>query len=520
LAILNLLGVQSGVIALTKADLVDDEWLDLVREDVRVATRGTPLATAEVIATSILAVDGLNALRHAIGRAARALPERAPRDLFRLPVDRAFTVRGTGTVVTGTVWSGTLEREAGVRLFPGGLVARVRGIESHGRAVTSARPGTRAAIALANVEVSGVRRGTVLVDGDGWEETEALLAEVVLLEGAGQQLGPRTRVRFHLGTSDVGARIVCAGGSLQPGERREARLVLDEPLVARAGDRFVIRSASPILTIGGGIVGDPAPARRRARPRTASPQTPADRLRAMLAADGIRGVTLAALPVRTGVRPDELAALLAAVASEVVRVGERLYAGSAFAEVERQVEELVAAYHERNPLELGVSLQSVRARIGAGGAVADRVLHRLAEAGYLEIDGSLVRRRGWVPALTPAQERHRTELIDALERAAREPPSVGELEVTHGPQTSALLRLLERAELIVQVEPDRYYLRRVVEALVGVLRTGMVPGREYTPPELRELLGFSRKYLIPFLEFCDRLGVTERRAGGRVIRMA
>jgi selenocysteine-specific elongation factor len=517
LAILTLLGVRAGVIALTKCDLAEPDWLELVREDVRSVVAGTPLDGAPMIASSVITGEGLDALRSAIRAAADSLPARDAEDLFRLPVDRAFTVRGTGTVVTGTVWSGVLEREATVRLLPGGRSARVRGIESHGAAVTRALPGTRAAIALAGVEVGELHRGTMVVTDAGWRASRTLLAEVALLPDAPRALGPRTVVRFHLGTTETGARIVCAGGALAPGARKEARVVLDEPVVARAGDRFVLRSTSPVVTIGGGVIGDPAPAHRRERPWAVRAATPAERLARVLDSASIHGVEIATLPARIGAAPAAAHAILESADSGIRRVGDRLFAEQVLAEQSARLVALVDDHHARAPLDPGAPLQSIRARLGTDPAVTDLVLAELVSAGRLEVHGALVCRAGWAPVLTPAQHAARDALLEALKSAGREPPSVGELESHAGAATVPLLRLLEREGAVVQVEGDRFYAASAVEELVAALRIGMTPGREYAPADLRDILGFSRKFLIPFLEFCDRSGVTERRQGGRVL---
>lgn len=517
IAILDLLGIRGGVIALTKRDLVDDEWAELVSEDVGAAVAGTALAGAPVVHTSVVSGHGLEALRAALAAAASALPARDAADLFRMPVDRAFSVRGTGTVVTGTVWSGALPREASARLLPGGRAVRARGVESHGVQHPSAAPGTRAAIALAGVEVGDVHRGMTLVAGEGWSETRALLAEVAMLDGMDRALGPRTRVRFHLGTSDVGARIVCAGGALRAGERREARVVLDEPVVARAGDRFVIRSASPTVTIGGGIVGDPLPAARRPRPRARPAATPATRLRELLAEAAIHGVAVADIPVRTGARPADVPALVAG-ASDAVRVGDRLYTEGALRAVRDRVVAAVDEHHARSPLEAGAPLQMVRGRGAGDASLADEAIRRLVADGVVQVEGALIRRAGWRPRLTAAHERAISGLRTALVAAGREPPSTAELASVGGSDTGELLRLMEREGELVQVEAERYYPRQTVSEMLGALRASMERGREYAPPELRDILGFSRKFLIPFLEYCDRVGVTERRSAGRVIK--
>ncbi len=517
LAILSLLGIRGGVIALSKADLADADWLELVSDDVRSLVAGTPLGGSELVPTSALTGEGLERLRVALTSAAAALPRRDARDLFRLPVDRAFSVRGTGTVVTGTVWSGTLERDATVRILPGGRVARVRGIESHGRPLDRALPGTRTAIALAGVEVHEAPRGTTLVSDEGWAATTLLLAEVALLDDAPATLGPRTRVRFHLGTTDVGARLVAPGGAIARGEHRQARVVLDEPVVARAGDRFVLRSASPLHTIGGGIVEDPQPAHRRARPSATRSAGARERLERALHAAGAAGVARSPLPVRIGVAADDGATVIDGMGSTVQIIGERLYLASVSRELGARLVARIAEHHARNPLEPGAPLQALRAQLGADASLVDAVLREQVERGVVDLRGAFVATAGWQPTLGAAQVRVREGLRTVLTEAGREPPSVGELTGRFGPDTPALLRLLERGGEVVAVESDRYYAAEVVEGLVAELQARLEPGREYAPTELREMLGISRKFLIPFLEYCDRSGVTERRPNGRVL---
>ncbi|HEY7895290.1 MAG TPA: selenocysteine-specific translation elongation factor, partial [Gemmatimonadaceae bacterium] len=516
LAILDLLGVRGGVIALTKCDLVDDEWLGLVREDVQALVAGTALEGAPMVQTSVISGRGLDVLRDTLARAVRALPSRDAADLFRLPIDRAFSVRGTGTVVTGTVWSGRLERDASVRVLPGGAPARVRNIESHGATVSAAMPGTRSAIALAGVGVSELGRGSVLVADDAWTASPVLLAQVALLPEAPRALGPRTTVRFHLGTVDVGARIVAAGGALAPGGRKHARVVLDAPIVARAGDRFVLRSASPLATIGGGVVADPAPAQRRPRPWTSDAATPAHRLAEVLHHAGPLGVAIASLPVRVGAHPAHLAQLLAA-APDARQVGDVLYAGAVVGALEARFLTLVNEHHAAFPLDPGAPLQSVRARTTANPGLADLIVETLVRGQRVQVTGGLVMRHGWSPTL---DQRARTTLdgiARALDQADREPPSVDELEQQFGSDAIAVLKMLERQGRAVQVAPDRYYAAQALDRMEAQLRSAMADGREKSPSDLRDVLGVSRKYLIPLLEYADRTGLTVRRASGRVI---
>ena len=516
LAILSLLGVRGGVVALTKRDLVDADWLALVEEDVRAMLDGSPLAAAEIVSVSSTRGDGLDELRAAIGRAAMAIPARAADDLFRLPVDRVFTVRGTGTVVTGTVWSGTVRRDETVRLMPAGRSARIRSLQRHGGPVDAIAPGERAAVALVGIDVADVARGSVLVAGAAWAPTTVLRVEAALLDDVGAPLDARTRVRFHLGTADVGARVVAPDGPLYPGVRSPARVMLETPIVARAGDRFVLRSPSPAVTIGGGMVEDPLPVHRRAKP-VPMPGDASRHLARVLEEAGANGIDADVLPLKVGTTPAATRELLRQLGGAAVRIGARVYPSAAIAAAESSLRALVDEYHAAHPLEPGAPLQALRARLEAPSELVDAVVAALVAAGHASIEGGLVRRSDWRPRLTAEQDTIQVRLGQAIREAGREPPSVGELEVLFGGGVSALLRLLERRGDVVLVEADRYFDRGVLERLIGDLRTRMAAGREYGPAEMREIIGVSRKYLIPLLEYCDRVGVTERRIGGRAL---
>ena len=515
LAILGLLGVRAGVIALTKRDLVEDDWLSLVRDDVRALCDGTPLAGAGIVAVSANTGEGISELRAAISGAFAGVAARGDDDLFRLHVDRAFTVKGTGTVVTGTVWSGALAKDSTVRLMPAGAMIRVRGLQAHGRAVDAVHAGDRAAIALAGVELERVERGTVLVQGAGWTASRVLRADVALLDDAPRELGPRSRVRLHLGTSEVSARLVVEGGVLRPGMRVPARVVLDAPVVARAGDRFVLRSASPSATLGGGVVTDPA-APPRARAHATQERGARELLVALLAQAGAHGVTVDELPVRLGVVPGAVPGLVRLV--KPWSVGSRLLAT---AQRDRLLELAIIAtteHHATHPLDVGASLQAIRNGLRAPDEVATAAIAHAVATGRLVVDAGVARLPGFSPTLTGAQSALGARFLAALVAAGREPPSIDEAAAELGVDARALAdvaRTVARTGQAVAVSPDRYYATAAVHGLLDVLRTGLAAGAELGPSDLRQLLGFSRKYLIPFVEFCDREGYTVRDAAGR-----
>ncbi|HET7187669.1 MAG TPA: SelB C-terminal domain-containing protein, partial [Gemmatimonadaceae bacterium] len=387
-------------------------------------------------------------------------------------------------------------------------------LHAHGRGVDRVQAGDRAALALAGVELDDVARGAVLVQGSAWRAVRVLRADVALLDDAPRALGPRSRVRLHLGTNDVSARLVVPGGTLAPGASASARVVLDEPIVARTGDRFVLRDASPAATLGGGIVIDPL-APLRARPWPSESRAPEVVLARLVAESGAVGITLDELPLRLGVSAAR-AARLAAAGSW--RVGDRLIGADARDALAQEAMQLLRAFHVEQPLEPGAPQQWLRSRLRATDEVGGALLAALSEEGRVVVSQGMVRLPEFAPRLSAAQDAIRSALLGALETAGNEPPSIEELAASLRIELSTLTsvaRLLTREGTLVAVEPARYYIAATVDALLAQLRQGMRPDADYGPAELRELLGFSRKFLIPFLEFTDRTGVTLRDATGR-----
>ncbi len=517
LAILGVLGIKGGVVALTKSDLVDDELLAMARDDVASLLADSPLAEAPIIPVSARTGAGLDALRRAIAVAVREVPARDAGDLFRLPVDRAFSVKGTGTVVTGTIWSGSVSRDDVLRVFPGGDTVRVRGVQSHGEAVAAGVAGQRVAIAVAGVDRDVLSRGVVLVRaGDDWAESDRMRADVALFDDAGVVLSARTRVRLHLGTAEVGARVVARGGPVGPGVTAAVRLVLDQPLTARGGDRFVLRAASPVTTIGGGVITDSRPPFRRVPPFAHAVAEPAERLQWMVAEEGGRGLATQALPLRLGVPVASLASLVASLVPSIIEAEHRLVEGHRLAAAEAALLAIVDASHEARPLDRGTPLQSLRSRLGVGAELAEWVVRTAIARSLITTDGGVVARAGWSPRFS-AEDRIAIEVLESmLATAGREAPSMAEMSAVAGPRTPALIRLLEREGRVVPVGEQRFLAPEAWKAVVLALREKTLEARVYSPGEIREILGVRRKYSIPILEGCDRVGVSARVGDGRV----
>jgi selenocysteine-specific elongation factor len=521
LLILELLRIPQIVVAVTKCDLVEDEWLGLVRSDVLALFDESPLPTPRVVSCSSRTLAGLDELRGVLSeRLANGKP-RGSDDLFRMPVDRAFTIKGTGTVVTGTVWSGELPIDASVFVLPSGKPARARRIEQHGKSADVARAGGRAAIALAGLDVSDVSRGSVLVRDEHWQPTSLFEAVVTLEPAMVATLTSRTRLRLHAGASEVGARLVSAAP--EPGASAAAlmRVTTDAPLVIRGGDRFVLRLPAPVRTIGGGVVIDPY-ARRRPLPRPSSEEMDklstesATRLGYMLEAESARGVRAQDIPVRAGCAPARVQSLIEQ--SGAWTGAHNLFTPFAVEQAMASVRRIIAEYEITSPLSLGVPARTLREGLRVDEELADISIREMERVGEIESHGPLVCKTGWVPSPSERDIEASDHLAHDICAGTREPPSVGELVSRYGSSVPGLLRFLERQGRIVQVETDRYYDRNTLDAMIARLRAKLVPGQVYVPAQLRDVLGFSRKYLIPFLEFCDRNGITERLGKGRILR--
>ena len=520
LSILQLLDIPQIAVAITKSDLVDDDWIGMVQQDVLRLFTQKHLPEPTIVTCSPRTGTGIDAVRHTLARLLASAAQRRAGDVFRLPVDRCFSIKGTGTVVTGTVWSGELNVDAPVTILPIRRQARVRRLEQHGRMTQRIEAGSRAAIALAGIEVEEAPRGSVVVHEANWLPTSMFEAVVRIDRLSIDALTPRTRLRLHAGATEVGAKITRGAVNRVTGDAL-ARVITDAPIVVRGGDRFVLRLPAPLRTIGGGVVVDPY-ARRRRLPgswadRLALLNNEAGvRLRYILEAEGTHGLSKHDVPIRVGCTPGEVAEVTAASGAYAAR--HNLFTRAVVEQVMASVRRIVAEFEIKSPLAVGVPGRTVRESLRVNEELADVAISDLQQADEIEVSGPILRRVGWAPSPTSRDLEATDHLAHDICAAEHEPPSVGELVSRYGSSVPALLRMLERQGRIVQVERDRYYDRSALDAMIAQLRESLKPGQVYVPAQLRDVLGSSRKFLIPFLEFCDRRGITERRGDGRVLK--
>ena len=534
LAICQLLRVKDGLVVLTKRDLVEAEWLELVKEDVATALKGTFLEGKPIVPVSARTGEGLDDLVRALDQLAQAVSPKRTDTTFRLPIDRVFTIKGFGTVVTGTLTSGRVALDERVEIYPKEREANVRGIQVHGKPVTEAVAGQRTAINLQGVEREAIERGDLLSHPGALRPTFMVDATLELLPDAPRALKSRNRVRFHLGTTEVMARVVLLDrDEMKPGERGLVQFRLEGSVVALPRDRYVIRSYSPIVTIGGGDLLDIAPAKAKrmnrallARLKTLETGSPAQVLEAHLRRAGREGARLGDLRARTPFTLSEIKTLLgelarAGLALAIDREGEIHLHRDVAEGLRRQCQALLSTYHRQNPLKGGMNREELRTRLQD---LPERIflflLGDLQASGLVAVDKDKVRLASHVVRPSGIQQ----ELLQKIERefsaAGVSPPSPDEVFQKFALDEKAareLIQLLLDEKKLVRVKDLLFHadpLKTAQERLVTFLREK----KQVTPGDFKELLGVTRKYAIPLLEYFDAQRVTIRRGEHRVLR--
>ena len=516
LEIAHLLEVSRGIVVLTKSDLVDGEWLDLVRAEVEDVLAGTSLAGAPFVPVSALTGSGLPELVDQLERVLEQTPPRADAGRPRLPIDRVFTVAGFGTVVTGTLVDGSLKMGEDLEIVPGGRRVRVRGLEQHGARTEVALPGTRAAVNLIGVERDELGRGDVLARPGALAATRRVDASVAVLEHAPRGLRHGAELTLHTGTVEVGARaIVLESDEIPPGGEGWVQLYLAHPIAAGAGDRFVLRFPSPAFTIAGGRFADVAP-RRHPRHDTAV----ADSLRRRVAGEAMReelrkyprGITRQALAKATLGDPKEADSL------EARRAGQWLFAPEAWEALARRGAEVLEAYHREHPLREGMPREELRSRLGLLPPSSASVLAELARDGVLveRAGGALSLPRHEV-AIDPASGGPAAALVAVLERHALAPPSLSDALREAGATQEVAKALFARGDL-VRLSEDVAMTRGAYERAVAMVREVVAAEGSVTVARMRDLMGASRRPVLALLEHLDSARVTRRMGDARVLR--
>jgi len=535
LDIINLLGIRQGIVVISKIDLVDEQWVEMVKEEITNCLKGTSLANAPIIPASALTGEGLQELVATLDRMVQEVPHRDTEGPARLPVDRVFSVTGFGTVLTGTLLSGHIRVGDVLEIMPGRVMTRLRTIQVHKQKVNEAYAGQRVAVNVPGVEIDQVRRGDVLITPGSLPVTRRLDARLMLLSSADRPLKNRARVRFHLGAAEIMARVVLLDlEELMPGNSAYAQMQLEAETVAAYGDAFIIRSYSPTRTIGGGKILQPsAPRHKRFRPEviatlaTLEGGTPLQLVEDYLARVG-NLVAIDEIPQAMGWHLDKVKEIARELAGSgrartlTVDGREHYVAGKVWDTWQARMREVVGRYHREYPLREGFPREELRSRYfgDLNAKTFNTVLALLANEGVIELRANVVALPGHKAKPTPEQKVIIDKVVEAYRASGLQPPSWESVIQTLGLEGASLGELqnfLLRTGQLVKVNEELFFHPDNIERARRLLKEAFEHTDAITVGEAREIWQTSRKYAVPLLEFFDSQRITRRVGDKRVL---
>jgi selenocysteine-specific elongation factor len=527
--ILQLLGVQRGITVLTKSDAVDAETLEVVRLEVEEFLRGTFLDVSKspIIAVSSLTREGLDELKSAMVTAASQAQPRDSHAIARLPIDRVFTMKGFGTVVTGTLVAGTIRREDELEVFPTGRRVRVRGVQVHGTIADAAIAGQRTALNLAGASTDDLSRGMTLVPPATFEKTPRADVSLRLLTSATRPLKNRARLHLHSYTMEMVVEVVLHGTKqVAPGGQAFARLKLPEAALLLPGDRFILRQFSPVVTIGGGVVLDASPIPRMPGHgeflKVLAGGVDLPILRARIVSRNHNGIPMSQLIAETGKTRSFIEARLSLAVNEgqVLRLAELLIDMPSLEGLKLYIASSVDAFHKNNPLVGGIAKEQLREQAGASAEVFDAVLGMLIRDKKIEVSGDLLRLPGRGVVMKDEEAESKNDIEGAFSSAGLNVPALREVIASlkiDKVRAQKIVTLLLRDKILIKVSDELVFHRSALDELRRQLAAHKVKSRTIDVGKFKELTGVSRKYAIPLLEYLDRERVTRRVGDAREI---
>ncbi len=535
LEICQLLGVRTGLVALTKTDMVDQEWLEMVQEEVAAYLEPTFLGGAPIVPVSAHTGQGLDDLKKAIGQLLAEFQPRRRSDLFRIPVDRVFTMKGHGTVVTGTMVSGSVSVGEDVTLYPGGLQSKVRGLQSHGQTVEEAHAGRRTAVNLAGLEVDDIKRGDVVARPGTLFPSDVWDIELTVLESSHLPLKHRKEIHFHHGAREVLARVYLLDrDELKPGDTAVCQVRFTEPLAGVYDDRVVLRSFSPLRAFAGGRVVGPAGHKVKrfsdtveVMKRLADP-TPEIVAATQLELVGPVGLTFEELLTMTNLETKGLEKTLGVLGGQQKAIlfdkETRRYAGGALAQtLSDGLLAFLEAFHKKDSMKPGVQRGQLASSWGRG--LPDKLFHfiveKLLKKGDIVAEQEILRLKDHKVSLASDQAKVRTTVLAAYREGGFTPPNLKDVLEPLGmnfKQASPVFRVLQEQGELVRIKDDMYYHVPALEMIRGRVVDFFADHQEMSAPDFKDITGLSRKYLIPVLEYFDKEKITVRVGDVRHLR--
>ncbi len=522
--ICKLLRIPRGIVVLTKSDLVDSDILELVRLEVDEFVEGSFLEGAPVVPVSATTGAGIEDLKQALREAAVTTPAKDATRRTRLPIDRSFSLHGFGTVVTGTLYAGTLQVEQELEVHPSGRKVRVRGLHVHGSAVKKATAGQRTAVNIAGAEPGDLTRGMVLTEPGHFNASETMDVILDLLPSAPVALKHQSPVHFHAGATEVEAQIRLLEGpsAVKPGTRSFVRILLREPVLLLPGDRFIIRMFSPVVTIGGGTVLDIAPPAKMKRADTVKrlreiEAGSMDERLAIYVRESAQGLSSADIVARTGWLQSEIDAASRA-ADVLVFPQQQRYVDRAWAQAKTsKIREMLKDFHRKNPLLPGMAKEEIRSR-ELGGAPAFLLDALLTQVRDVVSDGEVLRLASHKVMFQQDESAALEKIEAAFADAGLAVPSTAEVLAKAGvdpARAKSLLAILLKQQKLVKAADELLFHSTAIAKLKEIVTAHK--GEKFSVPEFKDWTGISRKYAIPLLELLDRERVTRREADARVV---
>ncbi len=534
LEICQLLNIQHGLVVLTKIDMVEPDWLELVREDVTDFLSDTFLAPAPLIEVSSLTGKGLKELIHVIDTLVQEIPERDAGNFFRLPIDRVFTMKGFGTVVTGTSISGRIQTGDEVTIYPQGISSRIRGIQVHNREADQVRAGLRTAINLQGVEKAQIQRGHVLAAKDSLRSTYMLDVLLELIPSAPRKLKNRARVRFHTGTSEIISTVILLDrDELEQGETCFAQIRLDQPTALLQHDRYILRSYSPVRAIGGGEILNALPLKKKRFSEaalselkllnTGDLQERTEQFIRMGSFQGLENSELQFLTNTTKKRLEEIIQVLLAQRRIIQYNRESAtfihedYLGKA----RDEINVTLTAYHHDFPLKTGLLKEELRSRtVGSHNQrLFNYIINQLIHEKIIVQEKEVLRLKEHKVTLAQDQEKVRLQIEETYLKSGLQPPYFKELKKRF-PENMGddVLQVMVKEGLLIKVKEDLYFHQKALEDLKNRLVAFLREKGEINTPQFKDMTGTSRKYTIPIIEYFDRSQITVRVGDNRVLR--
>ena len=524
--ILNLLDIPLGIVAINKIDLADKDWLELVELDIGELLQGSFMEDAPILKVSAETGDGVDQLKSTLLDICKKVPDKQDRGIFRLHVDRVFSMKGYGTVVTGTVNSGSLKIRDTVELLPGSVKSRVRGLQSHGEEVQQVETGDRAAINLQGVERKQIERGSQIAEIGYLQSLNQMGVTLQLLGSAQKPITQNQRIRIHLGTQEVMARVALTDGkTLQPGNECPALLRLEQPMVAARGDKFIIRSFSPVITIGGGEVMEVLIEEKwkivKEKLQNLYDSPKSDQLIHLVQEEGARPITPKKLQYRIGISKEQINAIVEEK-EELFwlthKQGKWLLTQNQWNELKNSIHNFLKKYHAKNPLNAGAQKEEIRQHLSCENSILEALLQSMSDDKSISQKGELFLNPNFSITLNSEDDSLQNSILNQLDQEGFTSSTLAQLSLKTGNSKEKLMQVLNVAEQqgkLLRIDGKLMFTQKNFIILREKVKQFFSNHPEMSVSEFKELAHTSRKYAVPLLEYFDKKKITYREGNSR-----